>query len=94
MQYRYDASMQHGCYKSVIKIYCVSHSATNQWHAIEPISSDRPTPRDRTSGVAYRDAIYIFGGCGSSKLNDLWCFQTAVETWTPISRTVGMPSPR
>ena len=51
-------------------------------------------PRSKHTVVAYKDAVYVFGGDnGKSMLNDLLRFDVKEKSWCTC-RTAGAPAPR
>ena len=53
------------------------------WSRIE-VNGSAPSPRSGHSAVIYNDAMYIFGGLGEFRTNDLFRFEFASRTWTEI----------
>jgi N-acetylneuraminic acid mutarotase len=51
--------------------------------------------RSKHTAVAYRDAVYVFGGDnGKSMLNDLLIFDVREKSWTRAFSTGTPPAPR
>ncbi|KAF9198303.1 Negative regulator of mitotic exit [Haplosporangium sp. Z 27] len=65
-----------------------------RWEIIEP-QSESPPARSGHCAAVYEGRIYIFGGADADYFyNDIWCFDTRLNTWTPIPASGYLPSGR
>ncbi|KAI7821966.1 hypothetical protein BC939DRAFT_454365 [Gamsiella multidivaricata] len=65
-----------------------------RWEFIEP-QTESPPARSGHCTAVYDGKIYIFGGADADYFyNDIWCFDTRVNTWTPIPASGYLPTGR
>ncbi|CAE6356480.1 unnamed protein product [Rhizoctonia solani] len=67
-----------------------------RWEQIE-VAPGSPFPAERRGHMifAYENRLYMFGGRnGRSVYNDTWCFDMATHTWTEITCSGDVPTPR
>ncbi|KAI1299068.1 Negative regulator of mitotic exit [Mortierella claussenii] len=65
-----------------------------QWEVIEP-QTESPPARSGHCAAVYDGRIYIFGGADADYFyNDIWCFDTRNNTWTPIPASGYLPTGR
>ena len=68
---------------------------THKWALIEPADARAPCPKPRAghSAILHNNCMYVFGGKDddNGKLNDLWKFDLAANSWTNIETATGTP---
>lgn len=63
-----------------------------RWRLVDETGSGRTFPERRFGGTAWycNQALWLFAGCPSleeeKQLSDMWCFDLATQTWTPLAR--------
>lgn len=68
---------------------------SDAWSQLSP-SGSLPSARFGHSAVTYGGKIYIFGGqlSGGSKVNDLWVYDIAGNSWAELSPSGSLPTAR
>jgi len=66
--------------------------STNTWFKI-PVRGDVPVGRSRFAMATNKDSLYIYGGFdGKNYLGDLYEFNICTQTWTCLSKQLGVLS--
>jgi N-acetylneuraminic acid mutarotase len=66
--------------------------SSSVWTHVVPANGLAPSPRDRLAATTHKDSIYIFGGFdGTSRVSDLWKFDTSRTAWSLIDPVSGTP---
>ena len=62
------------------------------WTHVSPSNGIAPSPRDRLAATSHKDSLYIFGGFdGTSRVSDLWRFDTIRNAWHQVDAVSGSP---
>ncbi|KAI0778412.1 galactose oxidase [Trametes elegans] len=66
------------------------------WEQLDPPKgAPRPSKRTGHTCVAHKDQLIVFGGTdGKYHYNDIWAFDTHTRTWSELSCSGYVPSPR
>jgi N-acetylneuraminic acid mutarotase len=68
---------------------------TKTWTHVVPSNGIAPSPRDRLAATSFKESMYIFGGFdGSSRVGDLWRFDSFKNSWHSLEPVNGGPSAR
>jgi hypothetical protein len=67
----------------------------NEWWSLT-VEGAQPAPRRGHSAVVFGDSMFVFGGCGANSevYHDLWRFSLTSLTWTKMTSSGDVPSPR